>query len=235
MTQESEIKFKINRNTWIIVGAFLLAAVAVLIFSYFQGTSKNSSKNSAASAQKQIQDVVAKVAKLIELPQNEQPTLATVSDVNKLKDQPFFKNAKNGDKVLIYAKNKKAIIYRPSSNKLVEVVSINVGQIQTQSKEKIPTPQTSPKQLTLTIYNGSDVSGLASTTKQKIEGKFSQVKVTATGNAAGEYSKTSVYDLTGKNKEVTSQVAQFLSGEVATASLSGETKPTTDLLVIIVQ
>lgn len=72
--------------------------------------------------------LVEVVGKLIVLPVGEEPTIATVSDPSKLKDQPFFANAEVGDKVLIYQKAKQAYLYSVSLNKLVEVAPINVGQ-----------------------------------------------------------------------------------------------------------
>lgn len=69
-----------------------------------------------------------RVAKLIVLPSNEIPTVATVTDVNKLKDQPFFEKAINGDKVLIFTQAKKAVLYRPSTDQVIDVAPINVAQ-----------------------------------------------------------------------------------------------------------
>lgn len=83
--------------------------------------------NSQAVAQDELKDVVAKVGKLMVLPEGETPTLATVADPEKLKDQKFFVNAKTGDKVLIYANSQKAILYSPSLNKIVEVAPVNLG------------------------------------------------------------------------------------------------------------
>ena len=56
-----------------------------------------------------------------------QPTVATVSDINKLRTQPFFTNAKNGERVLIFKNTKKAIIYRPSTNQIIEIAPIIPG------------------------------------------------------------------------------------------------------------
>lgn len=72
-------------------------------------------------AQAEIADIVQKAGKIISLPKDETPILATVSDSQKLKDQPFFAEAKNDDKLLVYTKAKKAVIYRPSSNMVVNV------------------------------------------------------------------------------------------------------------------
>lgn len=76
---------------------------------------------------KELQKTIKSVSRLIILPENEQPTLATVSDASKLKDQPFFIKATTGDKVLIYPNSKKAILYSPSLDKIVEVSSLNLS------------------------------------------------------------------------------------------------------------
>lgn len=68
--------------------------------------------------------VIEKVGKLMILPSDETPNVATVTDLERLKDQPFFKNAKTGDRVLIYANSRKAILYDPVYNKIVEVTQI---------------------------------------------------------------------------------------------------------------
>ena len=61
------------------------------------------------------------------LPTGETPTIATVTDASKLKDQAFFTNAVTGDKVLIYTNAKKAFLYRPSTNKIINIAPVNLG------------------------------------------------------------------------------------------------------------
>jgi uncharacterized protein HemX len=72
------------------------------------------------------------VGKLIQLPTDEVPTVATVIDAAKVKSQAFFANAQNGDKLLLYSKSGKAILYRPSTKKIIEVAPINLGNSQPQ-------------------------------------------------------------------------------------------------------
>jgi hypothetical protein len=92
-----------------------------------------------ASIQAETDATIAKVGKLIALPTDEKPTVATVTDASKVKDQPFFQNAQNNDIVLIYTKAQKAILYRPSTNLIVEVGAVNINQTAVS-----PSPSPSP-------------------------------------------------------------------------------------------
>ena len=80
----------------------------------------------------EVASLVAEVGKLITLPVGETPTLATVSDPKALSNQAFFANSKVGDKVLIYTNAKKAILYRPSEHKIIEVAPVNLNNTQEQ-------------------------------------------------------------------------------------------------------
>lgn len=116
-----------NRN---VVLVLIIIFVALLPSAYFYHQSRQAEANlkSPDTSKKAVVDaVVNKVGKLILLPEGEQPTLATVSDVNKVKDQAFFRNAQNGDKVLIYTQARQAFMYRPSENKLIAVQPLSVN------------------------------------------------------------------------------------------------------------
>lgn len=69
----------------------------------------------------EVRALVSDVGEHMLLPDDETPTLATVSDMHALEGQVFFRNAKEGDKVLMYLQAQRAIIYRPSIDKIIEV------------------------------------------------------------------------------------------------------------------
>lgn len=103
---------------------FILLILSIGAGVYFY---QKATVDTQKDAQKELNDTIAAVGRLMVLPTSETPTMATVSDPEKLKDQPFFTNAKIGDKVLIYTIARKAILYSPTLDKIVEVAPVNTG------------------------------------------------------------------------------------------------------------
>lgn len=68
------------------------------------------------------------------LPEDEEPALATVTDKTKISTD-FFKQAENGDKLLIYQDHKTAIIYRPSLDKIIAVGPVSIDTPPTPKSE----------------------------------------------------------------------------------------------------
>lgn len=126
---------------WVVtIIAFI--AIGGSIYLYKQVRNLKNSQNPQANyiaQEKEQNELKKKIGKLINLP-DEKPTVANVTDREKLKDQPFFKDAENGDRLLIFPAAKKAIIYRESENRL-----INVGPIAiTSDKEILKKEDTKP-------------------------------------------------------------------------------------------
>lgn len=81
----------------------------------------------------EVQDLLVKLGKLIELPVGEEPTVATVNDAEQLKNQPFFTKAKNGYRVILYTNGRLAILYDDVANKIINVGTISVSNSATPS------------------------------------------------------------------------------------------------------
>jgi hypothetical protein len=202
----------------------LLGAAGTAYYFYSQYQSAQSKLNNPnQAAQQETQSLINQMSKIIDLPQadvkNGEPTLATVLDKSKLKDQPFFANAENGDKVLIYTKAKKAYLYRPSTGKVINVAPVTIGAGQSAK---------------LAILNGTTTANLADKISNEIKNKYPDATIVSTGNASQtNYSKTTVVDLTGQNDATAGALAQAIGASVGTLP-AGETKPdNADLLVII--
>ncbi len=95
---------------------------------YFYGKYKALKANPNMEAQKQTDQLISAVGKLMELPKGEMPTVATISDKTKLDNQVFFATAENGDVLFAYTTAMKAILYRPSTNKIINVAPISINQ-----------------------------------------------------------------------------------------------------------
>lgn len=104
---------------------FVVVVTSLSFGGYFFYKYQKLTANPNAAAQKEAKDLLAKVAEIYLIPTGEEPTVATVSDPNALKNQSFFSSSLKGDKVLIFAKAGKAVLYRPSINKIIETAPLN--------------------------------------------------------------------------------------------------------------
>ena len=94
------------------------------------------------NSKQEIKSLVDKVSRLYLIPSNEEPTIATVSDPQILKDQSFFTLAEKGDKVLIFTRASKAVLYRPSIDKIIEIAPIKNNPLSSNSSQNnVETPQ----------------------------------------------------------------------------------------------
>lgn len=79
-------------------------------------------ESGSESKEEEAKKLVAQIETIMLLPEGETPTVATVIDLKELEGQPFFANAKVGDKVLVYSAAHKAILYRPSEGRIIEAM-----------------------------------------------------------------------------------------------------------------
>jgi hypothetical protein len=85
---------------------------------------------------KKLTTLTDQVSKLTLLPTNEKPIVATVTNIAVLPKESFFAKAQNGDKILMYKQNKKAILYRPSTGTVIAVAVLDF-----QNTTPTPNPQ----------------------------------------------------------------------------------------------
>jgi hypothetical protein len=126
-----------KKSVAIVVGVLVVITIIVLLFIQNNRSQKEISRlktQVVATEQQEAQTLVTLVGKLVELPTDETPTIATVTDKEKLSGQSFFSRSENGDRLLIYPKIRKVYLYRPSINKLIDIAPISLDQT-------TPTPQ----------------------------------------------------------------------------------------------
>lgn len=186
---------------------------------------KNSPQAAQEAAKEDVKQLIEKIGKLIAVPKDETPTVATVNDTEKLKSSPFFTNAKKGDRVLIYTTAKKAILYRPTENKIIEVGPISIG---TPSGSLAPTP------VNIVLYNGTTVTGLTKKYETEIKTVVTGGVIVDRDNAVNrELEKTIIIDLKKDKKTQVTQLATSLGIQVSEMPEGEKVPKSGDFLIIV--
>ena len=118
-------KGKQRMRTIIQIGIFLTACLGITAYAYNKVTGNGLTQSNDSRSQKDKQVLIEELSTFLVLPKEEDPTLATVTDKTKLLDQPVFKEAENGDKLLAYPISKKLILYRPNRKLIIAIASIH--------------------------------------------------------------------------------------------------------------
>jgi cytoskeletal protein RodZ len=179
----------------------------------------------------------------------EVPQIATVTDKTQLADQPFFKKAENGDKILIFTQSGRAVLYRPRIKKVVDTTTIsltpevsdNTATGTTPDPNATPTDSaeaagvTEPtERLNIAIYNGSEKIGITNTFDDDLKAMYQNIDVVLKETAKrSDYPKSIVVDLTERNGAFAKELATKIKSEVGKLP-EGETVPeNTDILIIL--
>ena len=114
-------------STKVITLVFLVIAVAALgtAFYYYRAYT-NVLSDPSVLQKNESQEITKALSRHIVVPE-EEPNIGTITDTSILASQPFFAKAALGDKIIIYKNAGKAIIYRPSIDRIIEFGPINVG------------------------------------------------------------------------------------------------------------
>lgn len=217
-----------KRLFFILILIFAVGGTTTAVYYFKQYRDLKANPN--LEAQRETESLVAELGKLMELPTDETPTIATIADKDKLKDQPFFAKAENGDKLLAYTKAMQAILYRPSANKIINVAPIILNQQEGVTQNK-PT-SVAPVGLKIAYYNGTEVTSLSGQAEKAVKNAYPNYHTgVLTGASKKDYKETLVIDLTEKYSQEVSAIAQLLGGKVGSLP-DGEIRPDADILVI---
>lgn len=214
LTQKSQIVI-------LVVALVVFASIpSVYFYNKYQAAEKLL-KNPQEVLKTQNSQLLKKIEKHMVLPAGEEPTFATVSDKDKLKDQAFFEKSENGDKVVIYTKAKKAILFRPLLDRIIDVAPVNFASESASVSANLNKQQI----FNLVVLNGTKTIGLTKTAEENIMAKSQSYKILDRDDAKKkDYQKTTVVDLTGKNSTEALELAKIVGGEVASLPKE-ETKP----------
>lgn len=114
------MSIKKNKTLWVVLIIFVLLVSLLLFLSTLYKNQMATKQKARAKAE---QEVVDKISKLLRLP-NETPIFVTVFNEKDFENNDLFRKVKTGDKILIYLNSKQAVIYRPSTNQVIEVLPV---------------------------------------------------------------------------------------------------------------
>lgn len=233
----SDIKVSLPKLTaskliLIVVVLIAMGGVAAAGYFYYQFRTLTASSREAT-------DLYAKVNKILELP-DETPTLATVAEKEKLQDQPFFERAENGDKVLIFPTAQKAVLYRPSTKKVIEVAPFvtqpvtEQPDINAEGEQAAAPVEENLGPATVTVLNGTTQVGLANVQDDVLKAKIPELEIRVKAQARRtDYPGTIIVDVSGKRSALVQQIAEQFGGSIVQTMPGDEAKPTTDIVVLL--
>jgi hypothetical protein len=195
----------------------LALIVAVGLITFFLSRGHGHSKND-------LDFTKSRVGKLMILPKDEQPTLATVEDKAKLKDKFLISKAETGDKILIYTKNHIVVIYRPSINKVAAVGTVNSDPALAEAQNT-----------SLTILDSTNNPSKTQEIIDKIKAAYPKLKITDGGKTNRQnFPYTIVIDEADQKPELRDALIKAAGGKRGFQP-SSEDSPATDFLVIVGQ
>lgn len=189
-------------------------------------------RDPASIAAEETARAIERVGELTELPTGETPTVATVNDLSQLEGQTFFENAQIGDKVLIYQKARRAILYRPGTHKVIEIGPVNLGDQGNVAGGEVAGEETE-NVIKVAIYNGTSTADLEYVVGENMEKGITDLKfdVDFKNSTIEKYAQTLVIDISGEKSGEIERIASVVGGSVADFP-EIEKKPDADILII---
>lgn len=101
---------------------------------------RNSTQDSGAQV---AQEVLSKVRNHMEVPNNPEPTVATITNIEQLRQSnDFYQAAENGDHLIIT--EQRAILYDADRDIILDVVPVRINQNPSPAADNAPATTTSP-------------------------------------------------------------------------------------------
>jgi len=204
-------KKKLTKIALLSANVLLIASLAASTAFYY--TKYNDLKKSSLTNDQKIAKYEKEISKTYTLPTGEKAALLVVdaASVDKFKkddtNKEFFKDAAEGDAVLIYQNNKLGILYRPSTKKIIKTGPLFV-------KENLVAAIIGAKADRAAAI---EILKKAFATDINSASEFDAKAALAPGT-------TVIVDVTGKNTDLVAKLATELKGKVGEVP-AGQDKP----------
>lgn len=183
-------------------GIILVFLVAGLIYALRTGVGEVSNN-----------DMIIQISRELSISGDGNPAILTVVDKDQA-TQPFLEQAKNGDKVVLYYKAKKAVLYRPSERRIVHQGAYV------------------PPDAKIFIRKSTDNNVLVDTVKEQLK-NVQSIKVVSEDVAANKnYQGVTLVNVTDRYDEKIAELEKIFNTK-ARRMPQGESIPDADILIIV--
>lgn len=170
--------FKVNKNLhfFLIVLVILCVSISGIAFYFYSKATELNGRLTNIDISN-YENIKTNLAKIIILPE-EIPQIEIVLAPENYKEFEFFPQLKQGDLILVYSKNSKAIAYRQSQNILIGVTSklpnSSIAGVQTNFSIESNSAESSETSNVRSVYkiriiNGTTTTGVATEFQKKLQ------------------------------------------------------------------
>lgn len=227
-----------KRSLWrIFVGLFVLMLIGLAI-AYWQTRQRLLTSltpdGQLAYAEKEAGQVLSELSLLAILP-DEEPVVATVVGAETLRSESdFYRDAQDGDKLVMFPQAKRVYLYRPGLRRLV-----NVGPLTLEGEagggERVAAPTLTAEQraaTTIEVWNGTPTAGEANRVRDLL--REQGYTITQTGNTQADYTQNQIILLGGADHQSVADILTTqLQGLQSTNIPTGENASSADILIIL--
>ncbi|MDP3880702.1 MAG: LytR C-terminal domain-containing protein [bacterium] len=220
-----------SRSPLIIAAIIGLVIIALAIFSAISFFANGDESNPSGLTDSETEELVEAVKSHLNLPTNEDPIIGEITDANALvAQQAFYQGSKNGDYLLIFPENQKAVLYDAKND-----ILINVGPIVIEQEASSTAEIEFDGKVTIDVRNGSETAGAAGSLADDLR-ENENYEIGEVGNAANsDYEQTVIVVLNPEIPDsVITELADELSASVSAEIPVDEKDSDADILVIIV-
>lgn len=159
------------------------------------------------------EDIVLQVNRELSIQGDSNPAILTVEDKSKA-TQPFLQGAENGDKVLLYYKAKKSVLFRPSEKRIVH--------------QGVYTPPDAK----VFVRQGTESADSVDKIKESLSGIDDLELVSQDLSHRRDYQGVTIVSVTDRYDEKLQELSQALGASVSRLP-EGESFPEADILIIV--
>ncbi len=177
------------------------------------------------SSQREAANLSYRIGATVAIPDGEVPGLATITDESKLNQGGVLAGAENGDKLLLFYKSGRVIVYRPSIGKVVSVGPMVLDASASQVKDA-----------RIIVRNGAGKDSSINAAMSLMKERYAEAVIAGPETAArNDYPTSIAIDLTadGSKTQFVGAITELLGIQKGILP-AGESQPdNADILIII--